>query len=62
MDGKLWYESKTMWTGIIEILIGILGLVATFLRIGIYTPEVYVLLVVGILTVLLRKFTDTPIL
>lgn len=61
MEIKKWFESRTMWVGIIEILIGFLGLVATFLRIGIFTPEAYILLVVGFLTILLRKLTELPI-
>jgi hypothetical protein len=60
MEPKIWYKSKTLWVGVVEILIGVLGLVATFLGAGVFTPEAYVLLVVGALTILLRKLTDTP--
>ena len=58
---KAWYASKTVWAGIIEVLIGALGLVATFLAAGNYTPEAIVLLVVGVLTIVLRLITSQPI-
>lgn len=61
IEGKLWYQSRTMWVGVVEFLIGALGIVATFLHLGIYTPESIVLLVVGFLTILLRKLTEVPI-
>jgi hypothetical protein len=61
MEPKLWYQSKTIWAGIIEILIGVLGLLATFLNVGAYSPEAWVLLVVGVLTIILRKMTEAPI-
>ena len=59
---KKWYASKLVWLGVIETVIGIHGLVATFLGAGSYTPESIVVLVMGALTVALRVwFTDTPI-
>jgi len=61
MEPKLWWKSKVMWVGLIEVLIGVLGLVAPFLGGKIYTPEAFVLLGVGVLTIVLRKLTDTPI-
>jgi len=59
---KSWLSSKTVWVGIIEILIGVLGLVATFLGVGIYTPEAFVLLGVGILTIVLRFMTTEAVI
>ena len=61
MEPKLWYQSKTMWIGLLEVVIGVLGLVAPFLGGKVYTPEAFVLLGIGVLTVILRKFTDQPI-
>lgn len=58
---KAWYESRTIWIGAVEILIGVLGIVATFLQFGEFTPSSYVLLAVGILTIILRKLTEIPI-
>jgi hypothetical protein len=58
---KAWYESKTIWVGILEIVIGALGLVATFLQAGDYTPAAFVLLAVGVLTIVLRFLTSQPI-
>ena len=59
---KSWLSSKTVWVGIIEILIGVLGLVGTFLGVGIYTPEAFVLLGVGILTIVLRFMTTEAVI
>jgi len=59
---KSWLSSKTVWIGIVEILIGVLGLVATFLGVGIYTPEAFVLLGVGILTIVLRFMTTEAVM
>lgn len=59
---KSWYQSKLVWLGVIQTLIGSLGLVATYLADGVYTPEKFVLLASGILTVILRVwFTDSPV-
>ena len=58
---KQWYESKTIWVGIMEIGIALGGLVATFLDAGDYTYPALVLLFVGILKVLLRFVTEQPI-
>lgn len=59
---KNWYESKTVWLGVIATTIGALQLVAQFLASGTFTPEAFTLLVVGVLGVVLRVwFTDTAI-
>ena len=58
---KAWYASKTIWVGILEIVIGALGLAATFLQAGDYTPAAFALLAVGVLTVVLRFLTSQPI-
>ncbi len=58
---KRWFESKTMWIGILEITVGALGLLGAFLEIGNFTPAALTLLIAGILTVILRKVTELPI-
>lgn len=59
--GKPWFKSKTVWAGIIEMLIGSLGIIATFLEAGDFTLPSIVLLIVGILKIVLRYVTDTPL-
>lgn len=59
---KAWYQSKLVWLGIVQTLIGSLGLLADYLANGAYTPEQVVLLFSGILTVILRVwFTNTQV-
>lgn len=61
-DGKV---SKTVVVGILEVIIAVMSLVASNeygLRIISDNPEIasYLLLAVGILTVILRKLTNQP--
>jgi len=59
---KKWYESKLVWLGVLQTLIGILGLVADFLDVGNFTAAGIVVLFSGVLTIVLRVwFTDLPI-
>ena len=58
---KLWYESKTVWAGILEILIAVCLLVADFLTVENFTLPAFALLAAGIFTIVLRFVTDTPI-
>jgi len=59
---KSWFQSKLVWLGILQTVIGVLGIVADFLGAGNYTPQAVTILVMGALTVGLRIwFTDTPI-
>ena len=58
---KRWFESKTVWVGILEILIAVGLVVADFLTVENFTAPAFVLLAVGILTIVLRFVTDTPI-
>ena len=59
---KKWYESKLVWLGVIQTVIGVLGLLATFLEVGDFAAPAVGALVIGALTVVLRIwFTDTPI-
>ncbi len=60
---KAWYQSKLVWLGVVQTLIGALGLLADYLAKGVYTPEQVVLLFSGILTVVLRVwFTNTQVM
>ena len=58
---KKWYASRTVWIGILEILIAVLGSVATFLEVGDFTIPACILFVSGVLMVILRYVTDTGI-
>ena len=58
---KRWYSSKTVWVGILQIAIAILGSVATFIEAGNYTESACILFVSGVLMILLRYMTDTGI-
>lgn len=59
---KVWYESKLVWLGIIQTLIGMLAVLAEFLRAGDYSPVAVAILLSGVLTVILRVwFTDSAI-
>jgi len=55
---KKWYLSKTLWVGVLEILLAVLGLLATFLETGDFSASSYVLLVSGVITILLRIVTS----
>ena len=62
MITKPWYQSKLVWLGIIQTLIGIAGLLADFFGAGNFTAQAITLLVMGALTVVMRVwFTDTEI-
>ena len=59
---KPWYQSKSIWLAIIQTLLGILALVATFLEIASFTAPAIVMLVMAALQVVIRVwFTDTQI-
>ncbi len=62
VNSKAWYASKMTWLGIVQFLIGSLGLLAEFLNKGDFSPAAVVILLSGILTFVLRVwFTDTAI-
>ena len=61
MTGKLWYESKTLWVGVLQIAIAVGMALAEFLNSGVYSPEAIVLFVVGIMTIVMRYLTEEPI-
>ena len=61
MEIKRFWLSKTFWAGVIEILIGVLGIVANFLQVGDFTAPAIVALVAGALTIVLRFVTVEPI-
>jgi hypothetical protein len=57
-----WYESKTVWMGIITTAIGALGLLAEYLSKGDFSASAATLLGVGVLNIVLRVwFTNAPI-
>ena len=59
---KNFWESKIFWVGILSTLIAIGNLVAEFLQAGSFSADSFVLLFVGVLTIVLRIwFTDTAI-
>ena len=61
-DVKRWNQSRTVWVGILEIAIGVAGLVADHLASGQeWTPASIVLIVAGGLTLVLRKITTKPL-
>lgn len=62
MESKKWYQSKIVWMGVLQTLIGMLGLLAEFLKESEFSPMSVVVLVSGFLTVILRIwFTETVI-
>jgi hypothetical protein len=59
---KTWYQSKLVWLGVIQFLIGCLGLVGEFLNKGDSSPFAVTVLLTGVLTIVMRIwFTDTSI-
>ncbi|MCP4537844.1 MAG: hypothetical protein GY832_11935 [Chloroflexi bacterium] len=59
---KKWYTSKMVWLGIIEFVMGVLGLLAPFFDAGNFTAGAIVSLLMGVLTIVLRVwFTDTKL-
>ena len=58
---KKFFESKLFWLGVIQIAIGVLGLLGPFLEVGNFSPEAFVPLVSGFLTIVLRFLTVEPI-
>lgn len=59
MNSKSWYLSKIVWLGIIQTLIGGLGVLGEFLQKGDYSPFALTILATGILTVVLRVWFTT---
>lgn len=59
---KKWYQSKFVWLGIVQTLIGALGVLAEFLQKSDFSPFAVTILFSGILTVIVRVwFTQTQI-
>ena len=61
MDGKKWYLSKTVWAGILEILIAVGLALASFLDVGDFTTPAVIMFVVGVVTIILRFLTEQPL-
>ena len=58
---KKWYQSKTVWIGILEVLSAVGLLVADFLTTGDFTAPAFVLLGVGVITIVMRFLTEQPV-
>ena len=62
METKRWYQSKLVWLGVLQTLIGIAGLFVDFFGAGDSTPQAITMLLAGALTVIMRVwFTDTKL-
>ncbi len=61
MVGKNWWESKTIWVGILQILCSIGFSVADFLQAGDFTGPAIALFVTGIISIVLRFLTNEPL-
>jgi len=59
---KNWYTSKTIWIGVLQVLIGIGGLLASFFGTGVYSAEAVTLLITGSLMVILRLMTTDAVM
>lgn len=57
--GKLFFKSKTFWLGVLTILVAIQDLLVDFNLSNMDTKE-YIMLVIGILIILIRYFTNEP--
>lgn len=55
------YESSTVLLGVLEIAIGVGGLLATFFGVGEYNPQSITLLITGALMIWRRFLTSEPI-
>ena len=59
---KKWYESKTVWLAVLQTVLGVLALVATFLEVAEFTAPAIVMLTMAALQVVIRVwFTDAAI-
>lgn len=58
---KKWYQSKLVWTGVIEIALGALDLLNDMLIQDTITPSGLIIILMGVLTIVLRKITTTRI-
>jgi len=61
-DMKRWYQSRTVWVGILEIGIGVVGLIADQIVTGQdWTPTAVLAIIGGTLTIVLRIITEKPL-
>lgn len=61
MNGKQWYQSKTIWIGVLSFLIGLTGLLVPFFKEAVFTAASITALVEGALMIVLRLVTNQPI-
>ena len=58
---KKWYESKMIWVGVLVTIQGAIPLVVDFLNQGVFSTPAFLVMTSGIITVLLRVWTNDPI-
>ena len=58
---KAWYQSKTVWTMVLAVVIAVGEFVAQFVANGDYSVPAIILGVVGIAGIVLRFLTSEPI-
>jgi hypothetical protein len=61
MTTKKWYESKLVWLGVLTALLGIIPLVQEMIAKGPVDVTAILTLISGIVVVVLRVWTNTPI-
>ena len=62
METKPFWKSKIVWLGIIQTVIGALGVAQDYMAKGVIGPNEIILIATGILTVVLRVwFTSTTL-
>lgn len=59
MESKRWYESKLVWTGVFQTIVGVAELLAVFFETGDFCTSAFMLLISGIATVILRVWLTT---
>jgi len=60
-EGKNWWESKTIWIGILQIACSIGFSLADFLNAGDFTGAAIALFITGIVSIVLRFLTNEPL-
>ena len=61
MDMKPWYQSKTLWVGVLSALTGIATLAIEFINKSDFSPVAIVAFVYGVVMIILRIFTTQAI-
>jgi len=61
METKAWYTSKMVWLGVLTALLGIIPLVQEMIAKGPVDLVAVLTLISGVIMVVLRVITNTPI-